>query len=225
MHNRPSLSGTSQLRRVDEGALGPEVVVLHEGQRVRPQSLHLGQRSTCVNGQCRLPQALEDEPGVGFDYLHQVELSCAVAGQDEHIWSAYLFADSYHEGWDKDDLEDYELQTAGLGQGFNIEDPLVGESLSKSPHKPREYFLKVLIVRSSQARSEWGRTIDHILSLVKQTVSILASIPTPITNTQDSARPTTRSFRQSRPSPPMRTAVRKPMGRLRNGDEGFSSAG
>lgn len=120
----------------------------------------------------------EGEPEVGFDYLHQVELSCAVAGQDQYVWMAYLFIDLYHERDGDNLLEDYESQMAQMaqlsqvGQGFDVEDPLLGKSSGRPLHKPREYYLELLARRTSQAEWEWHRTVNHVLKYAKKTVSI-----------------------------------------------------
>lgn len=143
----------------------------------------------------------EDESGTEFDSLHQVELSCAVVGQDQHVWMAYLFADTYHEGSDNDDLEDYASEIAEISRGFEMEDPLVGKPVGKPIRKPREYFLKVFSVRSSQARHEWKRTVDHVLNYVEARVSVSTTIIRPITNTRDSGGPTTQRCRMHTTTP------------------------
>lgn len=122
----------------------------------------------------RNPGLSDGETEAGFDYLHQVELSCAVAGQDEYVWMAYLFIDQYHERAGYNHLEDYVSQMDQLSpvvRGFDIEDPLRGKSSGGPIHRPREYYLELLAGRTGQARKEWYGTVSHVLKHAKKTVS------------------------------------------------------
>ncbi|KAK8848701.1 hypothetical protein PGQ11_015181 [Apiospora arundinis] len=99
------------------------------------------------------------------EYIHQVEISCLVTGQDSHIWTGHTILDGCHKYLDADFLQDYRDINEDLGRYCDMHDPISGDIIAHRFIKPREFFLQALELRTRQVSTEWQTTLGHILKL------------------------------------------------------------
>ncbi|EXJ63273.1 uncharacterized protein A1O5_11594 [Cladophialophora psammophila CBS 110553] len=100
----------------------------------------------------------------GRDCLHEAQISCVVAGLDDHRWVAYCFVDTYFDGEDewRESVVEYHRDRESE-YGFNADPLTYGNVDADMPIRdPREYFLRVLEHRLYQVRREWLTVIDKI---------------------------------------------------------------
>ncbi|KAK6822474.1 hypothetical protein PG987_014019 [Apiospora arundinis] len=123
-----------------------------------------GLRNSQDVGFMRTPSERSDEPSLSCEFIYQAGVSCLVTGQNFRFWTAYMFLDDYDESEEGEILEDYEAHRESLEEARITLDPFTGKPIAWKLMTPREFFLRVLEVRSGQAWREWRYTVSHILS-------------------------------------------------------------
>ena len=107
--------------------------------------------------------------------LYEAQISVAVTGIDDSVWTAYGFVDTYFGS--KESVGRYhELKgRRGLGRA----DPFARGQLdaTRPIWMPREYFLKILQIRIKDILREWQRIADKVEEAVKRYVG--NSLPKP----------------------------------------------
>lgn len=92
-------------------------------------------------------------------WLHEVQTSFLVVGNNNTVWTAYLFTDTYHDGGsaksNHDDLSSYQQRSN--------EDELFYDPLTMGHHDanipiwdPREYFCLIVRIRLGLIKEEWA---------------------------------------------------------------------
>ncbi|KAK8109065.1 hypothetical protein PG984_014866 [Apiospora sp. TS-2023a] len=160
-----------------------DLTILPDGPRIFRMSFHLpfyGLRNALKGVQPLDRRGLRDTQDIGFmrdslrtdvdsaslpcEYIYQAELSCLVIGQDHRTWAAYVFLDNYDD-YENGDIEgDYDQEREALDKTGIILDPFSSKQLASSHTTPREFFLRVLEVLSTQASTEWRYTVTRLLS-------------------------------------------------------------
>lgn len=110
------------------------------------------------------------------EFIYQAGVSFLITGQNFRFWTAYMFLDDYDESEEGEVLEDYDASNRALEEEARITlDPFTGIPIAWQLMKPRQYFLKVLEVRSGRVWREWRYTVTHILSYFGDTVGFVFS--------------------------------------------------
>jgi hypothetical protein len=118
-------------------------------------------------------QDLESEDARDYE-LYETQFSLTVCGFDDFRWVSYGFADSDYEEEDTGDEDiDEEVedgdQSGGKGPGF-IEDPIASCGKIDACHpiqNPREYFLTVFEIRSTEILNEW----EHVVRTLERSIN------------------------------------------------------
>lgn len=105
----------------------------------------------------------------GNFYLYEAQISVTVTGIDDSVWTSYGFFDTYFGS--RESITEYHKIKSRLGRP----DPLTcGQLEAEHPiWTPREYFFKVLEIRTRQVRSEWNFITDRVHAEIKQYVYII----------------------------------------------------
>ncbi|OAL06614.1 hypothetical protein IQ06DRAFT_371770 [Phaeosphaeriaceae sp. SRC1lsM3a] len=94
--------------------------------------------------------------------IHQAHISVTVGGTDNMRWFVYCFEDRYfdEDGQLGQDEQTEEHQSDQIAKGeFGAENPI---------WNPREYFLRVLLIRMSQVQKEWKELVRYIETGIKE---------------------------------------------------------
>lgn len=114
------------------------------------------------------PNSSGSGQGDGTAVLYEAQISCAITGQDNWTWTAYLFVDTYFEEDSTDDVDSY------CDQVFDqwSPDPLTrGDHNANLPiSDPRAYFLTVLQIRFLQVKNAWEDLIKKLQPRICQYV-------------------------------------------------------
>jgi hypothetical protein len=111
----------------------------HEDKRFLPQD-----PMTELRAWTEMPEPIEGHSEPLFYY--EAQTSCLLIGVDEWYWTAYCCTDTFFGS------ERTPISYADLG----LDGPTGGSLLSSQPAwNPRDYFLRVLSARMSQATKEW----------------------------------------------------------------------
>lgn len=99
--------------------------------------------------------------------LYEAMTSVVVTGNDHWTWTAYGFVDTY---WDSRESVDGYHEMKGRRRGRA--DPLANGQINADEPlwDPREYFLKVVEIRTGLALMEWIQIIKRMEREVKQYV-------------------------------------------------------
>ncbi|KAI1623176.1 hypothetical protein EDD37DRAFT_682678 [Exophiala viscosa] len=99
-------------------------------------------------------------------YLYQAQISCVVAGFDEWTWTAHCLADSYFDGEDGENVQQYSKDAR---DGASTNPFLHGVIEAGRPfHKAREFFLRVFSVRLKQVWKEWQTVVTNIKNSISR---------------------------------------------------------
>lgn len=104
--------------------------------------------------------------------LYEAQISIAVAGLDDWVWIAYGFIDTYFDS--EESVEGYDqLNQSSWKAGAGRPDPLMAGQVTATGvpiWAPREYFLKVVKIRTFKALREWRLIVDKVENEVEQYV-------------------------------------------------------
>jgi hypothetical protein len=103
-------------------------------------------------------------------YLCEAQLSVAVTGFDDSVWTAYCCVDTYFGT--RDSVGRYHQMKGRKGRGRA--DPFARGLIDADTPiwAPREYFMKILEIRIKEARTEWRNITDMIEKIVKECVQM-----------------------------------------------------
>ncbi|KAH7403912.1 hypothetical protein BKA64DRAFT_463174 [Cadophora sp. MPI-SDFR-AT-0126] len=92
-------------------------------------------------------------------YLYEATTSIVVTGSDHYIWAAYAFVDTYF-----DSRESADGYHEWKGQRRGRADPLAAGQINADDPiwDPREYFLKVIEIRTDLISMEWSQIINML---------------------------------------------------------------
>lgn len=101
-------------------------------------------------------------------FLYEAQVSVAVTGFDDSVWTAYGIVDTYFGT--KESIRRYDRFTTGHSSGRP--DPLAAGQINADVPiwNPREYFLRVFEIRIIQISREWDFILDRVEDAVKQYV-------------------------------------------------------
>jgi hypothetical protein len=108
-------------------------------------------------------RACTELPGDPTEHLfyYEAQISCLLIGVDEWYWTAYCCTDTFFGS------EQPPSSYAELG----LDAPTGGSLLSSKPvWNPRDYFLRVLSARMSQATKEWAVVVAKLQSRLESYV-------------------------------------------------------
>jgi hypothetical protein len=94
--------------------------------------------------------------------MHEAQISFVICGSDDQRWAAYAFVDTHFDGEDlgeeifgvqDDPIQDDPIARCKFGGEYPIGDP-------------REYFLMIFEIRSTEVREEW----EHLVRMVERNI-------------------------------------------------------
>lgn len=94
-------------------------------------------------------------------YLHEAQTSLLIVGNNNTVWTAYLFTDTYHNGrpgeTNHEDLSFFQ-QSSAAEENELFYDPLtMGQHDANVPiWDPREYFCLIVRIRLGLIKEEWA---------------------------------------------------------------------
>ncbi|KAK1848670.1 hypothetical protein CCHR01_08718 [Colletotrichum chrysophilum] len=102
-------------------------------------------------------------------WLHEVQTSLLVVGNNNTVWTAYLFTDTYHDGssakTNHDDLSSYQQRSN--------EDELFYDPITMGHHDasipiwdPREYFCLIVRIRLGLIKEEWAYILVFLMGKI-----------------------------------------------------------
>ena len=105
-------------------------------------------------------------------HLYEAQVSVAVVGLDDWAWTAYGFIDTYFDSEESVDGYD-QLNQSSWRPRMGRPEPLMAGQVNAAGvpiWAPREYFLKVVKIRTFKALKEWRLIVDKVKIEVKQYV-------------------------------------------------------
>jgi hypothetical protein len=108
----------------------------------------------------------DETPG----FLHEAQISCAVAGSDDWRWVAYCFVEAYFDPVDEGRETALEYHDDSLHEMGMQPDPFTYgvTKMDDSSPNPREYFLTAFRYRLTQVKREWQRVVDKLDQSVRR---------------------------------------------------------
>ena len=96
--------------------------------------------------------------------LYEAQISVAITGIDDSIWTAYGFVDTFCRP--EESVEGYHQLTGDCGRP----DPLAAGHIDANLPiwTPRQYFLKVFEIRINQVLGEWNLIVDMMENEVER---------------------------------------------------------
>jgi hypothetical protein len=95
--------------------------------------------------------------------LYEAQISVAITGIDDSIWTAYGFVDTFCRP--EESIKGYHQSSGGNGRA----DPLAaGVFDTNISWTPRQYFLKVFEIRINQVLGEWNLIVDMMENEVER---------------------------------------------------------
>jgi hypothetical protein len=138
-----------------------DIRVKFDGKPLR-QSWHLPFLSRSMS-----PSKSTNKTPKGY-FLYEAQISVVVTGIDDSVWTAYGFADTYFGS--KESVRRYHISRRQGRPGRP--DPLAAGQIDADIPiwTPREYFLRVIEIRTTQVQRHWNFISDRVEDAVKQYV-------------------------------------------------------
>lgn len=105
------------------------------------------------------------------DVLYESQISIAVTGIYEHIWTAYGLIDTYHDNSDiKSRYHESVSKYHKLSRDGERPDPIAFGRIASAPAmlSPRLYYLRVWEIRLRQVKREWQNIWNWIGAKVQE---------------------------------------------------------
>lgn len=120
---------------------------------------------------------LESENQLDYE-LQEAQFSMTICGLGDYRWVGYCFVDSDPEEEDTDNEDsDGEEENVAQREGADfLEDPIASggrEDATRPKGNPREYFLRVVEIRSAEVLDEWEYTVYWLEENIRQCVGWL----------------------------------------------------
>lgn len=141
-----------------------ETSTLLEDTRTKPDGKPLRESRTLPSlPRYRNPSNLTDKYR-----LYEAQTSVAVTGIDHWVWVAYCFVDTYFET--KNIVDWYDKWNGTKGRILGRTDPLAAGRIDRiqSIWTPREYFLKVVDIRTKEVLREWNGVFLRVKEEIQQ---------------------------------------------------------
>lgn len=111
-------------------------------------------------------------------YLHEAQTSLLIVGNNNTVWTAYLFTDTYHNGrpgeTNHEDLSFFQQPSASEENELFYDPLTMGQHDANVPiWDPREYFCLIVRIRLGLIKEEWA----YIFSLFAEKIGAFVRSP------------------------------------------------
>jgi hypothetical protein len=124
----------------------------------------------------------DETPG----FLHEAQISSAVAGSDDWRWVAYCFIEAYFDQVDKGKETALEHHNDSLHEMGMQPDPFTYgvTKMDDSSSNPREYFLTAFRYRLNQVKREWQQVVDKLDQSIRRHEQVCSLFLTSVRETR-----------------------------------------